>query len=77
MIDGTLSEGKFSGRQSALRKQTKKTHELTIPFVTTYHLAVKDLKQLDARMESNTQSVNAEKHLQNASYHIIQRREIT
>ena len=37
---------KFSGRQSALRKQTKKTHEGIIPFVTTYHPAVKNLKQL-------------------------------
>ena len=46
LIDGTLSEVKFPGRQSALRKQTKKTHEGTIPFVTTYHPAVKNLKQL-------------------------------
>ena len=46
LIDGTLSEVKFSGRQSALRKQTKKTHEGIIPFVTTYHPAIKILKQL-------------------------------
>ena len=45
LIDGTLSEVKFSGRQSALRKQTKKTHEGIIPFVTAYHPAVKNLKQ--------------------------------
>ena len=45
-IDGTLSEVKFSGRRSALRKQTKKTHEGIIPFVTTYHPALKNLKQL-------------------------------
>ena len=46
LIDGTLSEVKFSERQSKLRKQTKKAHEGTIPFVTTYHPAVKNLKQL-------------------------------
>lgn len=46
LIDGTLTEAKFSGRRSALRKQTKKTHERIIPFVTTYHPAVKNLKQL-------------------------------
>ena len=46
LIDGTLSEVKFSRRQSALRKQTKKTHEGTIPFVRTYHPAVKNLKEL-------------------------------
>ena len=46
LIDGTLSGVKFSGRQSALRKQTKKTHEGIIPFVTTYRPAVKILKQL-------------------------------
>ena len=46
LIDGTLSEVKFSGRSSALRKQTKKIHERIMPFVTTYHPAVKNLKQL-------------------------------
>ena len=46
LIDGDLSEVKFSGRQSAFRKQTKKTHEGIIPFVTTYHPVVKNLKQL-------------------------------
>ena len=46
LIDGTLSEVNFSGRQSALRKQTKRTHEGIIPFVATYHPAVKNLKQL-------------------------------
>jgi len=30
----------------ALRKQTTKIHKGTIPFVTTYHPAVKNLKQL-------------------------------
>ena len=46
LIDGTLSEVKLSARQLAVRKQTKKTHEGTMPFVTTYHPAVKNLKQL-------------------------------
>ncbi|XP_068720163.1 uncharacterized protein [Montipora capricornis] len=46
LIDGTLSEVKFSGRPSTLRKQTKKTHERILPFVTTYHPAVQYLKQL-------------------------------
>ena len=45
-VDGTLSEVKFSERQSKLRKQTKKINEGTIPFATTYHPAVKKLKQL-------------------------------
>jgi len=50
----------------------------TTPFVTTYHLAVKNLKQLLMQEWSlDTQSAIAEKHLQNASYHIIQKREIT
>ena len=64
LIDGTLSEVKFSGRQSKLRKQTKETHEGTIPFVTTYHPAGKNLKQLlmqQWRLIHN-QPMHAEKH---------------
>ena len=42
LIDGILSEVKFSGRQSALRKQTKVSRGNN----TTYHPAAKNLKQL-------------------------------
>ena len=40
-----LSEVSFAGRQSALKKQTKQTKG-KMPFVTTYHPGVKNLKQI-------------------------------
>ena len=72
LIDGTLSEVNF------LRKQTKTTHKRIIPFVTTYHPAVKNLKQLLMQEWSiHNQPMLKNIILQNASYHIIQKREIT
>jgi len=44
-VERILSEVSFTGRQSAL-KQKKKTHEQILPFVTTYHPGVKNLKKL-------------------------------
>ena len=46
LIERTLSEVSFAGRQSALKKQTKQTKGKIMPFVTTYHPGVKDLKQI-------------------------------
>ena len=46
LIESTLSEVSFAGRQSALKKQTKQTKGQIKPFVTTYHLGVKSLKQI-------------------------------
>ena len=44
-MERILSEVSFAGRQSAL-KQKKKTHEQILPFVTTYHPRVKNLKNI-------------------------------
>ena len=44
-IERSLSEVNFASRQSAL-KQKKKSHERILPFVTTYHPAVKNVKQI-------------------------------
>ena len=46
LIESTLSEVSFAGRQSALKKQTKQTKGKIMPFVTTYHPGVKNLKQI-------------------------------
>ena len=45
LIERTPSEINFSGRQSAL-KQKAKTSEETLPFVSTYNLAVSNLKTI-------------------------------
>jgi len=44
-IERSLAEVNFAGRKSAL-KQNKKTHKKILPFVTTYHPSVRDLKQI-------------------------------
>ena len=44
-IERSLSEVNFASRQSALT-QKKKSHERILPFVTTYHPAVKNVKQI-------------------------------
>jgi len=46
LIDKTKSEVSFAGRQSALKKQTKQTKGELMPFVTTCHPEVKNLKQI-------------------------------
>ena len=45
IIERSLSEVNFASRQSALT-QKKKSHERILPFVTTYHPAVKNVKQI-------------------------------
>ena len=45
-IESSLSEVTFDLRQSALKPQKHNTAERLVPFVTTYHLAVKKLKQI-------------------------------
>ncbi|XP_068672931.1 uncharacterized protein [Montipora foliosa] len=45
-IESSLSEVTFDSRQSALNQQKHKTAERLLPFVTTYHSAVKKLKQI-------------------------------
>ncbi|XP_068742030.1 uncharacterized protein [Montipora capricornis] len=45
-IESSLSEVTFDSRQSALNPQKHKTAERILPFVTTYHPAVKKLKQI-------------------------------
>ena len=45
IIERSLSEVNFASRQSALT-QKKKSHERIFPFVTTYHPAVKNVKQV-------------------------------
>ena len=77
LVERILSEVSFAGRQSAL-KQKKKNHQQILPFVTTYHPGVKNLKiYIDAQMEFNSKSAIAEDHFQKASYYIIQQRQIT
>ena len=45
MIQTTLSEVNFAGRQSALQ-QKKKIRKQILPFVTTYHPSVRNLKNI-------------------------------
>ena len=45
MIQTTLSEVNFAKRQSALQ-QKKKTRKQILPFVTTYHPSVRNLKNI-------------------------------
>ena len=45
-IESSLSEVTFDSRQSALKPQKLETAERILPFVTTYHPAVKKLKQI-------------------------------
>ena len=37
LIESTLSQVSFAGRQSALKKQTKQTKGKIVPFEMTYH----------------------------------------
>jgi len=46
LIEKTLSEASFAGRQSVLKKQTKQTKGKIMPFVMTYHPGLKNLKQI-------------------------------
>jgi len=46
LIEKTLSEVSFAKRQTALKKPKKKTKCKIMPFVTTYHAGVKNLKQI-------------------------------
>ena len=46
IIERSLSGVTFASRQSALAQKKKKGHESLLPFVTTYHPAVKSLKQI-------------------------------
>ena len=71
LIERTLSEVSFAGRQSALKKQTKQPKGKIMPFVTTYHPGVKNFTNTDAQMESHPKSATAENNLYNASYYII------
>jgi len=41
-----ISEVSFTERQLAFKKQTKQTKGKIMPFVTTYHPGVKNLKQI-------------------------------
>ena len=45
LIESTLSEITFAGRQSALQQKLK-AREKILPFVTTYHPAVTELKKI-------------------------------
>jgi hypothetical protein len=45
MIQKTLSEVNFNNRQSALQQKTKSNKQI-LPFVTTYHPAVRNLKNI-------------------------------
>ena len=47
LIEETISEVSFLERRSALKKQTKpQTKTKIMPFATTYHPGVKNLKQI-------------------------------
>ena len=62
-IERSLSRVKFAYGPLALT-QKKGAKERILPFVTTYHSAVNNLKQiLMEKMESNTKSAFAENHL--------------
>ena len=56
LIEKTLSEVSFSERQSALKKQTKKTKGKITPFVTAYHPGVKNLNQILLQQRSLIQN---------------------
>lgn len=44
-VERTVHELTFAGRRTALHKQKKKTDEQIMPFITTFHPGVKNLKQ--------------------------------
>ena len=69
-IESSLSEVTVDLRQSALKLQKHNTAERLLPFVTTYHPAVKKLKQI----EFHRKSASAENNFQNSSNHILQKR---
>jgi len=46
LIEKTLLEVSFAGQQSALKKQTKQTKGKIMPFVTTYHPGLNNLKEI-------------------------------
>ena len=56
LVDKTVSEVSFAGRQSALHKQNRKTDGKIMPFVTTFHPGVKKLKQILMQKWSSIQN---------------------
>ena len=73
LIESMLSEVSFAGRPGA-KKQTKQTKCKIMSFVTTYHLGVKNLKQILMQKWSLIQNQPLLKTIYNASYYIIQKR---
>ena len=71
MIQTTLSDVSFAGRQSALQQKAKARKQI-LPFVTTYHLSVR--KYTHAKLGLNTKSAFAEHYLQKSTYPIVQKR---
>ena len=75
MIQTTLSEVSFAERQSALQ-QKKKTRKQILPFATTYHPLVRNLRNM-LMQNWNTKSAFAEKHIQKSANYILQERTIS
>ena len=73
-IERSLSEVTFDLRQSALKPQKRNTAERLLPFVATYHPAVKKIKTNRGKLEFHRKSASAENNFQNSSNHILQKR---
>ena len=71
IIETSLSEVNFASRPSAFT-QEKMANERNLPFVTTYHPAVRNLKQILNRW-NNGVSAFAENYLFETSDNIIKR----
>ena len=70
--------------RSQLRRKTvgstakEKPRKQILPFVTTYHPSVRNLKKyIDAKLEVHTKSAFAEKHIQKSANYILQERTIS
>ena len=76
MIQTTLAEVNFAGRQSALQ-QKKKTRKQILPFATTYHPSVRNLKNILMQNWKFIQNQPLLKNIKKSANYILQERTIS
>ena len=75
-VNNTLSEVKFQERTQALL-QRNKTKKRILPFITQYHPAVPNLKEILTGMWYLTATAIAKSDLQGTAHNIIQKGALT
>ena len=77
-VEKHLSEVKFSERETSLTNRNRTAQKNILPFVTQYHSAMPNLKEIftHGEMALDTEPTKAKKYLQGATHSIISQRKI-